>query len=186
MPVRLKLLTTLILALLIELIFSAGTAISGMDCAGISHWSATNPPINQHHLFCGQWNARKNRPSGFHSRPAAKNPATVGSLKITQPPNNLGIYGVRWSYAGHPAPEKFSSMFPDSCNRHQILRSIVYAAKNPSPCPRESPRWARCGPNKPIRGGQGYCEAWNDAVFTIAFATLKNSNKINTAFPLVD
>lgn len=178
--------TSLTAILLFGLIFFASPVISEMDCAKISHWSATNPPVNQQHVFCGEWKNRKNRPAGFHSRPAGKNPATVDSLKITQQPDDKGLYGVHWSYAGHPDREKFSSMFPDTCNQEQILKSIVYAAKHPQSCPDGAPRWAKCGPNRPTQGGQGYCQAFDDAIFTIAFATLKNSNKVNTAFPLVD
>jgi hypothetical protein len=182
----LKLIAALTVSTLIGLIFFAGSVASEVDCAKISYWSATNPPVNQQHVFCGEWKKRKNRPAGFHSRPAGKDPATVGTLKITQQPNDKGLYGVRWSYAGHPDREKFSSMFPDTCNREQILKSIVYAARHPQSCPDGAPRWAKCGPNRPTQGGQGYCQALDDAIFTIAFAMLKNSNKVNTAFPLVD
>jgi hypothetical protein len=137
-------------------------------------------------LFCGQWNDRKNRPSGFHSRPGGENPATVGSTKISQPSNAKGLYGVRWSFAGHPDREKFSSMFPDTCNEEQILKSVVYAATHTTACPEGAPRWAKCGPNRPPLGGQGFCEASDSSVFTVAFATLKNSKKINTAFPIME
>ena len=178
--------TYLTVLLLVGLIFFACSVTSEMDCAEIPHWSATNPPVNQQHVFCGEWNKRKNRPAGFHSRPAGVNPATVGTFKITQQPNAGGLYGVRWSYAGHPDREKFSSMFPDTCNREQILKSIIYAAKHQKSCPDGAPRWAKCGPNQPINGGQGYCQAADNSIFTIAFATLRNSNKVNTAFPLVD
>jgi hypothetical protein len=181
-----KLFKYLAVSMLIGLIFLVGSVASEMDCAKISHWSATNPPVNQQHVFCGEWKKRKNRPAGFHSRPAGENPVTVSRLKITQQPNNKGLYGVRWSYAGHLDREKFSSMFPDTCNRDQILKSIVYAVKHPKPCPDGAPRWARCGPNKPTRDDQGYCEASDNSIFMIAFATLKNSHKVNTAFPLVD
>jgi len=172
--------------LMIGLIFFTGSVASEMDCAGISHWSETDPPVNQQHVFCGEWNKRKNRPAGFHSRPAGANPSTVGTLKITQQSNARGLYGVRWSYAGHPDREKFSSMFPDTCSREHVLKSIVYAANHPRPCPGGAPRWAKCGPNKPTRGGQGYCEAPDKSIFTIAFAKLRSGHKINTAFPLVD
>jgi hypothetical protein len=184
--VQAKLLTFLAVILLVGLIFLAGPVASEMDCAKISHWSATNPPVNQQHMFCGEWNKRKNRPAGFHSRPAGENPATVGTLKITQRPNARGLYGVRWSYAGYPDREKFSSMFPDTCNRDHILKSIVYAVNHPKTCPDGAPRWAKCGPNRPTQGGQGYCQASDNSIFTIAFATLKNSNNVNTAFPLAD
>ncbi len=167
-------------------IFFGGPAAAEMDCAGIPHWSNTNPPVNQQHVFCGEWNKRKKRPVGFHSRPAGANPATIGQLKISQRPNAQGLYGVRWRYAGHPTPDKFSTMFPDTCNRDQVLKSIAYAATHPKPCPEGAPRWAKCGPNKPAKDGQGYCDASDKSIFTIAFATLKNSKKINTAFPIVE
>ena len=178
--------TLLSVILVVGLIIFAGPVGSEMDCAGISHWSKTDPPVNQQHVFCGEWNKRKNRPAGLHSRPAGDSPATAGTLKITQKPGAKGLYGVRWSYAGHPDREKFSSMFPDTCSRSQVLKSIVYAANHPKPCPAGAPRWAQCGPNKPARGSQGYCEASDNSFFTIAFAKLKNSNKVNTAFPLVE
>jgi hypothetical protein len=152
----------------------------------MSHWSDTNPPINQEHVFCGEWNKRKNRPSGFHSRPGGENPSTIGKLNITQKAGARGLYGVRWSFIGHPDRQKFSSMFPDTCSRDQVLKSVAYAVNNPKTCPKGSPRWAKFGPNKPFKGGQGYCEASDKSIFTIAFATFKKSDKINTAFPLMD
>ena len=172
--------------LLVGLIFFAGSVYSGMDCARISHWSKTEPPVNQQHVFCGEWNHRKKRPAGFHSRPGGNHPATVGQLNITQKPDSKGLYGVRWSYAGHPEREKFSSMFPDTCSRDQVLKSIVYAARHSKPCPAGAPRWAKCGPNKPSGEQPGYCRATDNSIFTIAFATLRNSGKVNTAFPLAE
>ena len=172
--------------LLVGLIIFAGSVGSEMDCAKVSHWSQTDPPVNQQHVFCGEWNQSKNRPAGFHSRPAGENPATIGTLKITQKPDPKGLYGVRWSYTGHPASEKFSSLFPDACSRDQVLKSIAYAAKHSKRCPAGAPRWAKCGPSKPPGQKPGFCRASDDSVFIIAFATLKNSNKVNTAFPLVE
>jgi hypothetical protein len=181
-----KLLTYIFFVMLAWSSFLAGSVASEIDCARISHWSKTDPPVNQQHVFCGEWKKHKNRPAGFHSRPAGENPTTVGRLKITQQSNAGGLYGVRWSYAGHPNREKFSSMFPDTCSREQVLKSIVYAVNHPKTCPEGAPPWARCGPNKPTRGGQGYCEASDKSIFTIAFAKLRSDQKINTAFPLVD
>lgn len=183
---RFKICTALSAALLVGMVLFTGCGASETDCTNTPHWSATNPSVNQQHVFCGEWNQRKNRPAGFHSRPDAENPETVGRLKITQQPNVQGLYGVRWSYAGHPDRQKFSTMFPDTCNRYQVLKSIVYAAKHPKPCPPGAPRWSACGPNKPTEDGQGYCEAADSSIFTIAFATLKNSKKVNTAFPIVE
>ena len=128
----------------------------------------------------------KTAPQDFIRVPQVKTRPLSAPLKITQKPDAKGLYGVRWSYAGHPDREKFSSMFPDTCSRSQVLKSIVYAANHPKPCPAGAPRWAKCGPSKPTRGGQGYCEASDNSIFTIAFARLRNSNKINTAFPIVE
>lgn len=153
--------------LMVGLILFTGSVGSEMDCAGISHWSETNPPVNQQHVFCGEWNSRKNRPAGFHARPAGASPATVGTLKITQQSNAKGLYGVRWSYAGHPDREKFSSMFPNTCSRDQVLKSIVYAVNHSEPCPAGAPRWAKCGPNKPNKSGQGCCEASDQSIVRI-------------------
>jgi hypothetical protein len=171
--------------LLVGLFLFTGSAGSEMDCGKISHWSKTDPPVNQRHVFCGEWNKRKQRPTGFHSRPAGQNPATIDTLKITQKQNHAGLYGLRWSYAGRPGRDKYSSMFPDTCSRKQVLNSIVYAVNHPKPCPAGAPRWAKCGPNKPAGEEQGYCRAADNSIFTIAYARLKNSNKINSAFPLM-
>ncbi len=183
-PAKLSILVMLLLW--VGLFFFTGSAASETDCEDIAHWSDTNPPVNQQHVFCGEWNRRKNRPAGYHSRPGGKNPATVGRLKITQRPNTQGIYGVRWSYAGHAERQKFSSMFPDTCSREQVLKSIIYAAKHQKPCPPGAPHWTRCGSNRPDNNSEGYCEALDGRFFTIGFATLRNSNKINTAFPIVE
>ena len=174
------------LLFLVGLFFFTGSAASETDCEDIAHWSDTNPPVNQQHVFCGEWNKRKNRSAGFHSRPGGENPATVGRLKITQRPNAKGLYGVRWSYDGHPERQKFSSMFPDTCSREQVLKSITYAAKHQKSCPAEAPHWTKCGSNRPENDSEGYCEALDGTFFSIGFATLRNSNKINTAFPIVE
>ena len=174
------------LAVLLAAAIFASPVESGVECESISHWSATNPPINQQHVFCGEWNSKKSRPAGFHSRPAGENPKTIGTLTVTQSPNAKGLYGVRWSYADHPERAKFSTMFPDSCSRDQVLRSIVYAVNHPWACPGGAPPWATCGPNKPPQDSQDYCEATDGSLFTIAFATLRDSNKVNTAFPIAE
>jgi hypothetical protein len=181
-----KILAALTLSLVMVLTVFIGSVGSEMACAGIAHWSATSPPINQQHVFCGEWNSRKSRPAGFHSRPAGENPTTIGTLTVTQQPNPKGLYGVRWSYAGHPDRRKFSTMFPDTCSRDQVLRSIGYAVKHPGACPAGAPPWAKCGPNKPPQNGRDYCEASDGSIFAIAFATLKDSDKVNTAFPIAE
>jgi hypothetical protein len=183
-PIRI--LTAVFFSFVVAFTILAGSVASEVDCAALPHWSTTTPPVNQHHIFCGEWNERNNRPAGFHSRPAGQNPVTVETLQITQHPNRQGLYGVRWSYTGHPERDKFSTLFPDACSDDQVLKSIAYAVNHPQPCPAGAPRWAKCGPNKPPGDAQGYCEASDHSVFKIAFATLKNSNKVNTAFPIAE
>lgn len=159
-------------------------AKSGVNCSQVSHWSSTRPAVNQTHIFCGEWNSQKQRPSGFHSRPKGQNPNTVAKFTMTQSPNSQGIYGGRWNYIGQ-SKDKFSTMFPDNCTQTQVINSIVYAATHPSSCPANAPSWASCGFNQPQSSTGNYCKALNKAKFLIAFAPLgDNKNKINTAFPL--
>lgn len=153
---------------------------AAVDCNKLPHWSNTNPPISQTHVFCGEWS--HNQPKGFHSRPGGQEPTTVAHSNVTQSPNKQGIYGIKWSYAGHAAVEKFSTMFPDNCTQEQILNSILYAEKNQTSCPTGAPKWASCGPNGPTKEGN-YCQALDKTTFAIAFAKLTDG-KINTAFPL--
>ena len=141
----LKFMAALTLSLLIGLIFFAGSVASEMDCAKISHWSATNPPVNQQHVFCGEWKKRKNRPAGFHSRPAGENPATVGALKITQQPNDKGLYGVRWSYAGHPDREKILIHVPGHLQPRANSKIHSLCRKEPAILPgRRAPLGQMC------------------------------------------
>ena len=163
------------------IVFFACAAPTQVNCANIDNWSSTNPPVNQTHIFCGEWS--RNRPKGFHSRPGGLTPNTVENFKITQSANNQGIYGGTWNYSGHSSQTKFSTMFPDSCTQTQVLNSIIYAATYQQSCPSNAPRWA-CGPNAPSAKAENYCKSNNNnSLFTIAGAFLTDG-KINTAFPL--
>jgi len=168
--------------------YTATVHAEAVDCTNLPHWTDnTAIPINQVHVFCGEW--RRDKPKGFHARPHGKNPSTVESLKITQHPNAQGLYGVRWKYEGQSQRSKFSSLFPDSCSYTQIITSIEYAAQHPKSCPTGSPSWTKCGDNKPrshtSKTNTDYCHANDESLFTIAYATLRNG-KINTAFPIME
>ena len=159
-------------------------AMAQVACPANPHWTATNPPINADHVFCGEIN---NGAKGFHSRPGGLNPATVASFVVTQQPNGNGIYGgtVTLVNPNGNNPSKFSTIFPDNCTQAEVEQSVLYAHGNVQACPAGAPGWALCGMNRPANGnGAGYCIG-NDANsrFYIAFATLGNGN-INTAFPL--
>jgi len=156
-------------------------AVAQINCAALPQWSATAPPVNQVHIFCGEWNGG---PKGFHSRPGGLNPATVTNFTVNQPANTQGIYSGIWEYVGHPGVTKFSTMFPDACSQSQVLQSILYAAAHPIACPAGAPFWAWCGNNAPLGGGGIYCNSANGTVFVIAGASLANGN-VNTAFPLM-
>jgi hypothetical protein len=174
-------LITIAFSLIVAIGCFAGSPTSPVNCANLSHWSNTDPPINQTHVFCGEWS--RNRPKGFHSRPSGVNPNTVDKFEITQPANRQGIYGGTWNYSGHSNPNKFSTMFPDRCTQTQVINSILYAANHKQSCPANAPNWAWCGINAPNTNADPYCNGDNGGLFTIAGAFL-NDGKINTAFPL--
>jgi hypothetical protein len=159
----------------------APTAQAQINCAALSHWSNTTPAINLRHVFCGEWS--QNRPKGFHSRPGGTNPATVSWFKVTQSANRDGIYGGYWRYANHPEPDKFSTMFPDSCSSNEVMRSVVYAATHPWSCPGGAPGWASCGPNRPSDQSQGYCQGNTSRRFSVAMGRY-DDGRVNTAFPI--
>ena len=147
---------TLVLTLLLTLVaIFPRAAYSQVTCDPEPGWSNTIPEINETHVFCGEWS--RNRPKGFHSRPGGDNPDTVETLTVTAGPNPQGIYTVRWTYDDRPSPEKFSSMFPDSCTQSQVIESIKYAVENPSSCPQAAPTWARCGLNAPTNPTASVC-----------------------------
>ena len=154
-----------------------------LNCSGLSRWSANNPQINQTHIFCGEWDSRRNRAKGFHSRPNGVSPNTVASFQITQSPNARGVYGGNWSYAGYTNSTKFSTMFPDRCSQQQVLNSIAYAASNQTSCPSGAPNWAWCGSSAPSANAKQYCNGNDGSILTVAGAYL-NDGRINTAFPL--
>jgi hypothetical protein len=176
----------ILMAVLMGVLSAVGAGPPAVDCRSLSPWTSfPNPPeVNQVHVFCGEWH--KNTPRGFHSRPDGINPPTVGQFTVSQRPNAQGIYGGQWTYHGHPQPEKFSTMFPDTCAMHTVLNSIIHAFRHQTPCPANAPAWAVCGPNRPrsVPSGAGpFCDASDGTVFTIAMGLFANQ-RINTAFPL--
>jgi hypothetical protein len=162
----------------------ADDARAQINCAALPQWSATVPPVNQTHVYCGEWDAANQRPKGYHSRPGGQNPAGIVVLQ-TNPANAQGVYSITWEFIAHPGRSKFSTMFPDACTQAQVLTSIVYAANHPAPaCPPGAPAWATCGPSRPNAPPYAaYCSGANATALTIAFALLPNGN-VNTAFPV--
>ena len=128
-------------------------------------WSNSRPAINQWHIFDGEIN-RKGKPVGFHSRPNGRDPATARVVKLKSKANRAGVYtatievqdGNRWQ-------QKFSSFFPDSMSRQDVIDAVLHAYKN-SKNPKAQP-W---------RGPSGHN-------FQIEGYTLSKGD-INTAFPI--
>jgi len=176
--------STSILLLSGVLFASLNLAAAEVACPAEPHWSGTEPSMNIDHVFCGE--VKRNRAKGFHSRPGGENPATVESFVLGEAADARGIYSgtVTLSNPEGDNPSKFSTMFPDNCSQHEVMKSILHAYEHPQACPEGAPGWATCGLNRPEQGGTGYCVGKDAGLrFTIAFATLKNG-KINTAFPL--
>ncbi|ASJ71046.1 EndoU domain-containing protein [Granulosicoccus antarcticus] len=128
-------------------------------------WSQTDPNVNQWHIFAGEIN-RSGKPVGFHSRPGGQDPASARVKSIRDKPNRAGVYtasieiqdGAQWK-------GKFSSFFPDSLSRNEVLQAIVNAYANS-----DNPK------AQPFEGPSGLG-------FTIQGYT-SNQGGINTAFPI--
>jgi hypothetical protein len=146
------------------ILFIAG---SGLPAAKTVHWSRTDPPVNQTHIFEGEINKR-GKPVGFHSRPGGNDPANARVVRILEGPNDNGIYiaivRIRGSAWGQWR-EKRSTFFPDRMDRHTILKAILYAYRNRS-----------TGESAKFRGPSGHG-------FTIEGWLLENG-AINTAYPI--
>ncbi len=128
-------------------------------------WSDTNPNINLWHIFDGEIN-RSGKPVGFHSRPGGQDPANARVRSVRDAPNRAGVYTASIEIRdGNQWKEKFSSFFPDSMSRDEVLNAILNAYNNSS------------DPNaQPFEGPSGLG-------FKIQGYT-SNRGGINTAFPI--
>lgn len=102
------------------------------DHAGSQKWSDTSPNINLFHIFDGEIN-RSGKPVGFHSRPGGQDPGNARLVSIKDGPNRHGIYTASIEIRdGNQWKSKFSSFFPDSLSRDEVLDVIVHAYSNSS------------------------------------------------------
>ncbi len=130
-------------------------------------WSKTSPEINLSHIFEGVINSR-GKPTGFHSRFNSKDPKNARLIRTKARANKSGVYTATveiYDPRSKQWKEKFSTMFPDSMNRDQVIDAILHAFKNRTT--KNKTKWE--GPS-----GKG---------FTIQGYLNKRSN-INTAYPL--
>ncbi|MFK7992830.1 MAG: EndoU domain-containing protein [Granulosicoccus sp.] len=113
---------------------SSGSTQSGNSTHSDSHsepgyaqWSDTNPNINLWHVFEGEIN-RSGKPVGFHSRPGGKDPANARVASIRDKPNRAGVYTATIEIRdGDQWKSKFSSFFPDSLSRDQVVDAVLNA-----------------------------------------------------------
>jgi hypothetical protein len=152
----------------------AGSAEAQPNCnAAGALWSATAPPVNQRHIFCGEIDGVQVK--GYHSTQVLPSNVVTGINNIVPIAN--GIYNATVTFTNNNT--KLSTFFPNGCTADQIVTSVVYAANN-STGPAQP--WGRYGPSAPPAGGAAYCLDTTGTRFRIRYGLL-NTGNVNTAFP---
>ena len=141
---------------------NSGSGHAGADYA---QWSSTTPEINLWHVFEGEIN-RSGKPVGYHSRPGGRDAANARVTNVRDQPNGLGVYTANIEIRdGNSWKGKFSSFFPDSLSRDEVVAAVLHAYNNSS-----NPQ------AQPFEGPSGLG-------FVIQGYT-SNRGGINTAFPI--
>jgi hypothetical protein len=164
----------LALAALLLVLLAPGVALSrshsrsrGSAGPAAEEWSATAPPVNVTHIFAGEINKR-GKPTGFHSRPGGRDPATARLVRIVDRPNRAGVYTaeveIRDGSPGSQWLAKRSTLYPDRLDRAAVIQAALNAYRNRT-----------TGDGEPFRGpsGQGFTV---EGYF--------QNGRINTAYPL--
>ncbi|MFK7891496.1 MAG: EndoU domain-containing protein [Granulosicoccus sp.] len=109
----------------------AGTGSGSASSASTSEkWSDTDPNINLWHIFDGEIN-RSGKPVGFHSRPGGTDPANARLVSVRDQPNRAGVYTATIEIRdGGQWKSKFSSFFPDSLDRQEVIEAVLHAYRN--------------------------------------------------------
>lgn len=143
---------------------TSGGQSSGHTASG-KQWSDTRPEINLWHVFDGEINKR-GKPTGYHSRPGGKDAPNARIKSIKSKANRNGVYTANIEIRdGNQWKGKFSSFFPDSMSKSEVIDAILNAYNN-SKAPNKQP-WS--GPSGHGFQIQGYTT---------------NRGGINTAFPV--
>ncbi|WP_051309603.1 EndoU domain-containing protein [Desulfogranum japonicum] len=144
------------------LLFFPGSAEAGKK----SQWSNTTPQINLTHIFQGEIN-RQGKATGFHSRPGGIDTKNAKVLRILAGPNSRGVYTAQAALLNREGKwlTKFSSFFPDSMDKKDIITAILHAWQHRQTD--QSQPWQ--GPS-----GRGF----------LIQGYINKQGNINTAFPL--
>ncbi|MBX2880039.1 MAG: EndoU domain-containing protein [Granulosicoccus sp.] len=141
------------------------SAESSSEHPSYDKWSSTDPNINLWHIFEGEIN-RSGKPVGFHSRPDGQDPANARLVAVRDKPNRSGVYTATIEVRdGGQWKSKFSSFFPDTLSREQVIDAILNAYRN-----------SNDKSAQPFEGPSGLG-------FTVQGYT-SNRGGINTAFPV--
>ena len=128
-------------------------------------WSDTSPNINMLHVFEGEIN-RSGKPTGYHSRPGGQDSGNARVVSVKDGPNRFGVYTATIEVRdGNEWKSKFSSFFPDSLSKNQVIEVILHAYSNSNN--KNAQPWD--GPSGDGYRVQGYTS---------------NQGGINTAFPV--
>lgn len=143
----------------------SSTSSGSHSQADYAQWSDTDPNINLWHVFEGEIN-RSGKPVGFHSRPGGSDPANARLVSVRDKPNRAGVYTANIEVRDdNQWKSKFSSFFPDTMSRDEVIGAILNAYNN------SADKSAQ-----PFEGPSGLG-------FTIQGYT-SNRGGINTAFPV--
>ena len=101
----------------------------GLEAAALScRWTNTEPPINLVHIELGEVN-RRGEAVGYHHRPNGLDPPGARVLRITQPPDQNGVYRGRVALRD-PATcawvqkKGASTFFPDAMSANEVVKAI--------------------------------------------------------------
>jgi Bacterial EndoU nuclease len=97
-------------------------------------WTATQPPINFAHIETGEIN-RHGEAVGYHHRPNGIDPPGAKVLRITQPPDENGVYSARVALrdpdTGDWIDKRASStFFPDAMSDDEVIEAVLAAFHN--------------------------------------------------------
>lgn len=160
------------------LALSFGT--TAQAACSVAAWSATTPPLNQVHVFCGEI-AKNGDVKGYHSEVIV--PPKAGNTVISVSGQTVVNGDI---LAGYPKfsnnRSKYSTFFPKACSQKQIINSALYVAASGSP----ASDWGVVGLSAPSSGGATYCLN-KGAAFPMKVDPKKDSkgnSYLNTAFPM--